>query len=251
MGVADSSCRTWGARVSTADLHLVFDARGDAAEAARRCEAEVFLARFGNTPEQIAVEYGPYDESSVWLAVMDGDGVAQAAGRLIRPGPAGLKTLDDLRREPWRIDPVLAARRAGVRPAVSWESATFAVRPGLRRRGYDAMEALFYGLAVGSLVNAFEAVVAVIDDQVLRLFGSIGLFLHPFPGTRPGPYLGSPRSSALYAFTDEILATQRRVAPDKWWAITTGEGIRGISVPAPETMRLPPPEPAAAEPASA
>jgi hypothetical protein len=236
---------TWGAAVSNPELRLVFDARDEVAEAARRCEADVFLARFGNTPEQLAVEYGPYEETSVWLAVVDGHGVAQAAGRLIRPGPPGLKTLNDLRRDPWRVDPVAAAHRAGVDPQVSWESATFAVRSGLRLRGYDAMEALFYGLAVGSLVNGFEAVVAVIDDRVLRVFGSIGLFLNPFPGTRPGPYLGSPRSSALYAFTDEILATQRRVAPDKWRAITTGEGITGITVPEPATMLLPPLEPAA------
>jgi hypothetical protein len=221
-------------------MHLVFDARDEAADAARRCEAEVFLRRFGNTAEQLAVEYGPYDATSVWLAVLDDDGVAQASGRLIRPGPAGLKTVNDLQRSPWWVDPAATASRAGVDPAASWESATFAVRDGVRERGYDAMEALFYGLAVGSLVNEFEAVVAVIDDKVRRLFGAIGLFLHPFPNTRPGPYLGSPRSSALYAFTDEILATQRRVAPDKWRAITTGEGIRGIDVPHPASMVLPP-----------
>jgi hypothetical protein len=222
------------------NLRLVFDARGEAAEAARRCESEVFGERFGNTPEQIAVEYGPYDAQSVWLAVLDGDGVAQAAGRLIRPGPAGLKTLNDLRRDPWRVDPVGAVRQAGLDLGTTWESATFAVRRGVRRRGFDAMEALFYGLAVGSLVNEFETVVAVIDDQVLGVFGSIGLFLHPFPGTGPGNYLGSPRSHALYAFTDEILATQRRVAPHKWRAITSGEGLAGVTVPPPLSMRLPP-----------
>jgi hypothetical protein len=221
-------------------MRLVFDARDELEAAARQCEADVFLQRFGNTPEQIAVEYGPYDATSVWLAVVDDTGYAHAAGRLIRPGPAGLKTVNDLQREPWWTDPVTTARRAGVDPAASWESATFAVRDGVRRRGYDAMEALFYGLAVGSLVNEFQAVVAVIDDQVRRVFGAIGLFLHPFPGTAPGPYLGSPRSSALYAFTDEILATQSRVAPLKWKAITTGEGIAGIDVPDPATMRLPP-----------
>jgi hypothetical protein len=226
--------------VSRPELHLVFDARDEAAEAARRCESDVFLARFGNTPEQLAAEYGPYDAASVWLAVMDDDGVAHAAGRLVRPGPAGLKTLHDLRREPWRVDPTTTARRAGIDPERTWESATFAVRGGVRRAGYDAMEALFYGLAVGSLVNGFESVVAIIDDQVLRLFGSIGLFLHPVPGTVPGPYVGSPVSHALYAFTDEILATQRRVAPDKWRAITTGEGLAGIRVPPPEALRLPP-----------
>ena len=221
-------------------MRLVFDARGEAAAAARQCEADVFLDRFGNTAEELAAEYGPYEDASVFVALLADDGVAYAAARLIRPGPAGLKTINDLAREPWGIDPVLAARRAGVDPAASWEAATFAVRRGVRRRGYDAMEALFYGLAVGSIVNEFRSVTAIIDEHVLAMFGALGLFLHPFPGTEPGPYLGSPSSSALYAHVDEILATQRRVAPHKWRAITTGEGLAGITVPDPATMRLPP-----------
>ena len=221
-------------------MRLVFDAKGEAADAARQCEADVFLDRFGNTPEQLAVEYGPYETASVFLALLDDAGVAQAAARLIRPGPAGLKTINDLARDPWRVDPVVAVRRAGVDPAVSWEAATFAVRRGVRRRGYDAMEALFYGLAVGSLVNGYRTVTAVIDAHALAMVAGIGLFLRAFPGTEPGPYLGSPSSSALYADVEEILATQRRVAPHKWRAITTGEGLAGIEVPDPATMRLPP-----------
>ena len=222
-------------------MRLVFDAKDEAAEAARRCEADVFLDRFGNTAEQLAVEYGPYESASVFLALLDDDGVAQAAARMIRPGPAGLKTINDLARDPWRVDPVLAVRRAGVDPATTWEAATFAVRRGVRRRGYDAMEALFYGVAVGSLVNGYTTVTAVIDAHVLGMVAGLGLFLHAFPGTEPGPYLGSPSSSALYAHVEEILETQRRVAPRKWRAITTGEGLAGIEVPPPAAMRLPPP----------
>ena len=221
-------------------MRLVFDAKGEAAAAARQCEADVFLDRFGNTAEELAAEYGPYQSASVFIALLDDDGVAQAAARMIRPGPAGLKTINDLARDPWGVDPVLAARRAGVDPSRSWEAATFAVRRGVRRRGYDAMEALFYGVAVGSIVNEYETVTAVIDEYVLGMVGGLGLFLHPFPGTEPGPYLGSPSSSALYAHVAEILATQRRVAPHKWRAITTGEGLAGITVPDPATMRLPP-----------
>jgi hypothetical protein len=221
-------------------MRLVFDAQGEAAEAARRCEADVFLDRFDNTAEELAEEYGPYDSASVFIALLDDDGVAHATARMIRPGPAGLKTVNDLAGEPWGIDPVLAVRRAGVDLAVSWEAATFAVRRGVRRRGYDAMEALFYGVAVGSIVNEYETVTAVIDEHVLGMVGGLGLFLHQFPGTEPGPYLGSPSSSALYAHVEEILATQRRVAPRKWRAITTGEGLAGITVPDPSTMRLPP-----------
>src|SRR6185295_8899776 len=98
----------------------------------------------------------------------------------------------------------------------------------------------FYGVAVGSIVNGYETVTAIIDEHVLGMVGALGLFLNLFPGTEPGPYLGSPSSSALYAHVDEILATQRRVAPHKWRAITTGEGLAGIAVPDPATMRLPP-----------
>jgi hypothetical protein len=226
--------------VSTAVMRLVFDARGEAAEAARQCEADVFLDRFDNTAEELAEEYGPYQDASVFIALLDDDGVAHAAARMIRPGPAGLKTINDLARDPWRIDPVLAVRRAGIDPATSWEAATFAVRRGMRRRGYDAMEALFYGLAVGSMVNDYETVTAIIDEHVLAIVAGLGLFMHRFPGTEPGPYLGSPSSSALYANVEEVLAVQRRVAPRKWRAITTGEGLAGITVPDPATMRLPP-----------
>jgi hypothetical protein len=221
-------------------MRLVFDARGETGAAARQCEADVFLDRFGNTREELAAEYGPYEPASVFLALVDDDGVAHAAARMIRPGPAGLKTINDLAREPWGIDPVLAVRRAGVDPAASWEAATFAVRRGVRRRGYDAMEALFYGVAVGSIVNGYETVTAIIDEHVLGMVGALGLFLTAFPGTEPGPYLGSPSSSALYAHVEEILATQRRVAPHKWRAITTGEGLAGVTVPDPASMRLPP-----------
>jgi len=100
--------------------------------------------------------------------------------------------------------------------------------------------ALFYGVAVGSIVNGYETVTAIIDEHVLGMVGALGLFLTAFPGTEPGPYLGSPSSSALYAHVEEILATQRRVAPHKWRAITTGEGLAGVTVPDPASMRLPP-----------
>lgn len=220
-------------------MRLVFNARGALREAARQCEADVFLDWFGNTADDLAVEYGPYEDASVFLAVVDDDGEVHGAGRMIQPGPAGLKTLNDLRRDPWRVDPDEVARAAGVDLAVTWEPATFAVKDGVRRRGYAAMEALAYGVVVGSIANHFTTLVAMIDENVRRVFGSIGLYLHPFPGTGPGEYLGSPATTPLYVHVAELLSTQLREAPDKHRQITTGIGLDGIEVPRPETMRLP------------
>ena len=49
---------------------------------------------------------------------------------MIRWGEPGLKTLDDLSREPWRVDGMRPARAAGIDPATTWDIATLGVRSG-------------------------------------------------------------------------------------------------------------------------
>ena len=55
--------------------------RGDepGAELGRHVERAVFLEAFGNTPELLAEEYGPYEASSVFICVVDQ--LPQAPGR--------------------------------------------------------------------------------------------------------------------------------------------------------------------------
>src|SRR4051794_19204791 len=79
-------------------LRLEFDPKGERRGAAHDCEAEVFLKSFGNTVEQMAEEYGPYEDTSVFVSITDPNGTVVAAARLITPGPIGLKTLNDLAR---------------------------------------------------------------------------------------------------------------------------------------------------------
>ena len=55
-------------------LNLHFNVRGELLEAARECEADVFLQAFGNTRQQLEDEYGPYNDQSVFVAVADDQG---------------------------------------------------------------------------------------------------------------------------------------------------------------------------------
>src|SRR5216684_4710946 len=72
-----------------------------AAEIARSVERAVFLEAFGNTPELLAAEYGPYESSSLFLCIVDHRARRPAgAMRLILPrisGP-GLKSVNDVEK---------------------------------------------------------------------------------------------------------------------------------------------------------
>ena len=68
-------------------LRLVFDPTGPLLDAARACEAEVFLQWYGNTREQLQLEYGGYEPASAFVALADQDGDVLGAVRLISPSP--------------------------------------------------------------------------------------------------------------------------------------------------------------------
>src|SRR4051795_8275660 len=96
------------------DVRMHFDVSGALLDSARECEAEVFLRWFGNTREQLAEEYGPYEDSSVFLVLADERDEVLGAVRLLAPGGrAGLKTLADVGRGPWGVDGGRVAAAAG------------------------------------------------------------------------------------------------------------------------------------------
>ena len=98
------------AQHKTALLYLNFNVGGALLEAAKDCEEAVFLKAFGNTRAQLDDEYGPYGAQSVFATVSDENGFAVGACRIITPGPAGLKTLNDVKGDPWFVDGERSAR---------------------------------------------------------------------------------------------------------------------------------------------
>jgi hypothetical protein len=226
----------------TPDAVMHFDVRGDLLDSARDCEAEVFLSAYGNTREQLAEEYDPYEDSTVFLAVADHRGDVMATVRLLAPGGrAGLKTLADIKRDPWNVDGARSAAAAQLDPHNTWEIATLAVR---RDTGSDSRLslALYHGLVAVCRANEMSSFVAVLDQRVRRLLSIVGLPTQPLPGTRPAPYLGSPSSTPVYAHCAPVLDDQRRNFPDAYRLVTLGVGLDGISVPPPEAFILRPRE---------
>ncbi len=216
--------------MNSAPLRLVFNPQGEELAAARRCEADVFLATYGNTVAEFEVEYGPYEATTGFLTVLREDGEAAATARFIMPGAAGLKTLNDVSREPWQIDGIRSARAAGVDPARTWDFATIAVRPRSGQGGLCAA-ALYHGVVSAAFANGIDFVVMIMDTQARRLLAGLSLETHALPGTAPGEYLGSPSSAPLWVNMHRMFGRQRQVNPDAYRLIFQGIGLDGITLP--------------------
>jgi hypothetical protein len=209
---------------------LVFCPQGELLERTRACEARVFLDAYGNTEAELAEEYGPYEDSSCFIALTDSDGGVVGSCHLIRPSAAGLKTVNDVSRSPWVIDGERAVRAAGADLSQAWDVATLAVRPG---RGVTplASAALYHGLVMATRANAVRWIVMMLDERARRLLAMAGFIARPIPGTRAAPYLGSPASTPLVGDVTAMIATQRRENPDAYRLMSTGIGLTDIHVP--------------------
>lgn len=219
-------------------LHLSFNVTGDLLEAARQCEEDVFLKAFGNTREQLDFEYGPYDAQSVFLTVSDSDNVVLAACRIITPGPAGFKTLNDIKGEPWLIDGERSARAAGADLAATWDIATLGVRDTHRGRGVQAAMALYHGILRGAKANEIRSLTAILDEQARRVLAALDYTHLTLPGTSAAPYLGSKSSTPVY-YHASMLDAQRRANPESYRMVIQGRGLEGVSVPEDSAFILP------------
>jgi hypothetical protein len=223
----------------TTELAMHFQAGGELLASALECESEVFRRWFGNTAEQLADEYGPYEDSTVFLVVADRRDHVVGAVRLLAPGGrAGLKTLVDLGQAPWGVDGESSAAAVGIDLSSTWDVATLGVRRTSDAGGVQLSLALYHGLMTVAQVNRMTTFVAVLDERVRRLLSSVGIVTHPLPGTSTQPYLGSRASTPVYCHFRPMLENQRLRFPDAYRLVTIGIGLDGVSVPSRESFRL-------------
>ncbi len=215
---------------TTTPLRLVIDPTGDLLEAARECEADIFLRTFGNTREQLQAEYARYEDASFFIVLADPNDKVFGVCRLIRPSEAGFKSLNDLAD---------AARAVGVDLASTWDFATVGVHPDIDSsvRMFAAI-ALYHGVLTAGRVNDIESVVMIMDDRALQLITAGGITTHRLPGTKSEPYLGSPGSTPVYGNFAEMVDMARRTNPDTYRLIVQGVGLDGVTVPELEAFRL-------------
>ena len=212
-------------------LSLNLVTHGRARAAALACEQAVFLDAFGNTRELLAEQYGPYGPQSVFLTVSNADGVVLGHCRLISPGPAGLKTVNDLAEAPWSLDPARVVRAAGIDPQRCWDIATLGVRREYRGRTWMIAIALYHGIIKAARINGIEMATAMVDEQIHRALQQIDYLPATLPGARPAPYLGSSRTTPVFARFSSVLDDQRRRNPEAYRLMVLGVGLDGITVP--------------------
>jgi hypothetical protein len=202
-------------------------------DAARAVEARVFLQAFGNTPEVMAQEYGPYDGRSRFVAVVDDvDGAALGAVRLILPDDAGpVKTLVDVAGEPWRLPVAGTLRAAGFAGRPVWDVASLAVDRRYRSgaAGAEVTLALCHGLYRYSRACGVEGWVTVLDDRVLRLLRAMAIPWTAMDGAGSRSYLGSPASTPCVCDIGAIAGSIRARRPELAPALLDGV-FRSITV---------------------
>jgi hypothetical protein len=221
-------------------LNLHFDVRGDLLEAARQCEEDVFLEAFGNTRSQLEDEYGPYNDQSVFVAVTDDSGEVYGSARLIIPGSAGNKTINDISREPWQVDGQRVARAAQIDLDSTWDLATCGVHRKYRRQGLLVAMAMYHAFMKSTRVNEVKTATSMLDQLAYRVLMANGFQFTTLPGTRPAEYLGSPQSTPVYGHWSDIADAQRRLNPDAYRMITLGIGLDGIVLPEESAWQLRP-----------
>jgi hypothetical protein len=199
-------------------------------ELARGVERAVFDEFFGNSPELLAAEYGPYEAATFFLCVLDHRRRLPAGmGRVVRPSPAGLKSLTDI-ESVWgdRLDDVLARTNLTFEADRVWDIATLAVDAEYRGRATDGLVslAIYQGIAQGALRCDVRWLVTILDVVVLDLIqqATSEPFRH-FVGVEPLRYLDSPASRPVYCDLDAYFSRLQGVDLSMYEILVDGHGL--------------------------
>jgi hypothetical protein len=233
--LGDEELRTLAGQVMAPDVTEPFgaylfhvDHRG--AELARSLETEVLGESFGDSPEDLLLEYGAYEQSSFFFCVIDHRRRLPAGMmRVIVPSPIGFKSLNDIERV-WgeSAESVIDRTGLGIDLTRTWDVATLAVAAeyrGKAARGLVSM-ALYQSLIMAAFHCGVVWLVAVFDMPVLRLVRwKLRLTWTGFDGLAPARYLGSVASIPAWC---NLLEAERKVAkedPELYSILRLGEGL--------------------------
>lgn len=207
-----------------------FGAHEPESELARHVEREVFYEFFQNTPDLLAAEYGPYEDSTLFLCVLDHRRRLPAGViRLVLPSAAGLKSLDDVEAV-WghRLGDVLERSGIGNATGRVWDVATLAVDAEYRGRATDGLVSLSLYQAVAQLALRCNVrwVVTILDLIVLNLIqDATSHAFEGLPGLDPLRYLDSPASLPVYCDLDAYFPRLETADPSMYEILYEGRGL--------------------------
>lgn len=215
----------------------VFGADEQASMLARHVERVVFDQWFGNSPELLDAEYGPYEASSVFLTIIDHRRRLPAGmARITFPSPIGFKTLHDIEAI-WHQPVADVLGRTGL----EWDLTRvcdvlgIAIMPEYRGKATDGL------LTVSVLQFVVQSLLHIggrygiteIDTVVLEyLQASISHPYQQFPGLEPVRYLDSPSTVPVYVDLEEWMPRLAAADEHLYDILCVQEGIApAISAP--------------------
>lgn len=203
---------------STTPYRLVFAAQGEMLDAARALEAR---------GRRAADAFEEYDASSLFVVVADNHGDTVGACRVVLPGPAGFKTLDEVDGLSWQAGRRLLTR---IDAARTWDIASCSVR-----HGSDPLvpAALCHGLVRALRTNEVRFVLATLAERQRRTLSSIGLL--------PIPVAHGRGRTHVWGQVGSLLDVQRIVNGEGYRLVTCGHGFDAVSFPAADELLVTPP----------
>lgn len=174
---------------------------------ARDIERRVFETFFGNDAQEMAQEYGPYEQSSRFFLFIDCmNKQPVGALRVISNSNRGLKTLNDAQGKPFNVKIKDVACQHSINDLdKAWDVGTVAVLPEYRSTNGLASIQLYRAMYISALKNQVDHLFAVVDDKPLQLLRDfLGIPFIPLAGSNSGPYLGSDMSHAVYGYIPEF-----------------------------------------------
>jgi hypothetical protein len=208
----------------------IFGTYEPGAELARHLERAVLLESFGNTADDLAREYGPYEASSLFLVIIDHVRLLPAGGiRVVQPSSVGLKSLNDL-ESVWGETAEVLMQRTDLDFELdkTWDVATLVVPPEYRARATGGLitTGLYQTLTLAAQARGIELLVAILDMPVFRMLRwKLKMIFAGYRDVSPRPYLGSLAS--IPAWCDLVAADEHVAAvdPELHRILTKGIGL--------------------------
>jgi hypothetical protein len=159
-------------------------------------------------------EYGPYEQQSKFFVSIDREKKTPTGTlRIIKNGPAGLKTLNDLtelKSNPHFIEDIEGHHKIESLDDC-WDVGTVAVPRQYRSAEGGVSVQLYRGMYVAAKNADVQHLVSIIDDRSLsKLTGYLGIPFKPLAEDEPFEYLGSKKSHAVYGYLPEFYGKMNR-----------------------------------------
>jgi hypothetical protein len=207
-----------------------FAGASDESALPRAVERDVFAEQFGNSPDLLETEYGPYEASTFFFCVIDHRrNLPVGSVRLLLPSAAGFKTLADIEAA-WGLPLDDTLRRSGIDldAARVWDVATIAVEREYRGKVTQSLVSgsLYQAICRGAFLAEVGWVVAVLDLVVLDLIQTISHEAYQrFAGCEPMRYLDSPASLPVYCDVPAYLPRLAELDPATYELLIEGRGM--------------------------